>query len=70
MGDIDAALLRASDHIKAHLDPRVAPTLTFEMMKGLATDTNKSAEDLLSVRGGEAMNAENLVASRMLLKGL
>jgi hypothetical protein len=67
-GDIDAALMRASDVIKSNLNPRVGSVLTFETMKALAAETNTNVEDLLAVRGGEAMNAENLIAARMILK--
>jgi len=66
--DIDAALLRASDHIQSHLDQGITTPLTFEMMKQLAAQTNRSVDDLLSLRPGEALNAPDLQAARMLLK--
>ena len=67
-GDIDGALMRASDHIKSNLDPRAYNTLTFEIQKQLATETGRTVEDLLSNPNGAALNAENLLAARMLLK--
>lgn len=67
-GDIDAALMRASNVIKSGLADRAHDTLTFEMQKDLATQLNMTVEDLLSHSGGTALNAENLLAARMLLK--
>ena len=59
VGDIDAALQIASDHIKSNLDPRAYDPITFEGQKALAADLGMSVEDLLSRKGGEAFNAEH-----------
>ena len=59
-GDIDAALMRASDQIKSNLDPRAYNTLTFEMQKQLAADLGMTVEELLSRRQGQAYNTEEV----------
>ena len=66
-GDIDAALMRASDHIKSNLDPRAYNTLSFETQKGLAADLNMSVEQLLARREGQSFNTEEALAARALL---
>jgi len=67
-GDIDAALARASDHIKSNLDPRAEAVITLEGQRALASDLGMTVEDLIDRRKGEAFNAEELVAARALLK--
>ena len=68
ISDINAALQIASDHIKSNLDPRAYGPISFEGQKALAADLGMSVEDLLSRKGGEAFNAEQLVAARALLE--
>ena len=67
-GDIDAALARASDHIKSNLDPRAEAVITLEGQRALASDLGMTVEDLIARRQGQAFNAEELVAARALLK--
>jgi hypothetical protein len=66
--DIEAALMRVSDVIKSHLDDRTYATIGFEMQKQLAAETGLTVEQLLSHPNGIALNAENLLAARMILK--
>lgn len=66
-GDIEGALLRASDHIRSNLDPRAEAVITLEGQKNLADQLNMRVEDLLARRNGQAYNAEELLASRALL---
>jgi hypothetical protein len=66
--DIDAALLRASDYVKSHLDPRAEAIITLEGQRALAADSGMGVEDLILKRNGQAYNAEQLVAARALLK--
>ena len=66
-GDIDAALMRASDLIKSNLDPRAYNTLSFETQKALAADLGMTVEELLSRRQGQAYNTEESLAARALL---
>jgi hypothetical protein len=66
--DIDAALLRASDYMKSHLDPRASAIITLEGQRQLASDSGMGVEDLILKRNGQAFNAEQLVASRAILK--
>jgi hypothetical protein len=66
--DIDAALQIASDHIESNLPPRAYATIGFEMQKQLAAETGQTVDQLLSHPNGIAMNAENLLAARMILK--
>jgi len=67
-GDIDAALARASDHIKSNLDPRAEAVITLEGQKALASDSGMTVEDIIARHKGEAFNAEQLVAARAILK--
>jgi hypothetical protein len=66
--DIEAALMRVSDVIKSSLDARTYATIGFEMQKQLAAETGMTVEQLLSHPNGIALNAENLLAARMILK--
>jgi hypothetical protein len=66
--DIDAALLRASDYMKSHLDPRAVAIITLEGQRQLASDSGMGVEDLILKRNGQAYNAEQLVAARAILK--
>jgi hypothetical protein len=66
--DIEAALMRVSDVIKSSLDARTYATIGFEMQKQLAAETGLTVEQLLAHPNGIALNAENLLASRMILK--
>jgi hypothetical protein len=67
VGDAEAMLQKAADHIRTNLDPRASSTITFDAQKQLAEELGMSVEDLLSRRSGEAWNAEHAIAARGLL---
>jgi hypothetical protein len=66
--DIDAVLMRASDLIKSGLPDRAHDRLTFEIQKEMAAHLNMTVDQFLANPGGTALNAENLLAARMVLK--
>lgn len=67
-GDVSRALDLASSHITRNLDPRVAATISLPVQRELASDLGMTIDELLSRRSGAAMNAEQAIAARSLLK--
>lgn len=66
--DVEKMLADAATHIRQNLDPRVGLSISLDSQKLLASDLGLTVDQLLLRRSGQAMNAEEAIASRDLLK--
>jgi hypothetical protein len=66
--DVPRHLALIQDVIEQNTDPRITKPLTLEMTRQLGRDLGMSDEDVLTLKPGEALNAERVMAARGLVE--